>query len=404
LFGNISMLIRSRNAFLTVMMAMGALKLILSAISPASFDLRDMIAMVASGHFPVGPWILLYPRLYNQTPSALEQLKVWSLAAPPGLSSMLLQVSLLFRLPVFAFDVSTAIALYFVGKRMASPVEGMLASLLWFINPYSLFSIELLGVPDVAATFLMVMALWMAISERHFLSGLFLGLGVWVKLFPVLLLPPLLLYAHSRGVRWKSVGWMLCLGLIGLVGYLSWIFPFGAMYLTHYTPVTQPLSFIAGEHAVNGSALWLILFYCLLGFCSKRIRTLLGPLLLTLLVYYALSNPYPQYVIWAMPLMALDVALVSRRRGLLLAFCYALAFVQWFFASSAFLTPSGYSFLMIPLGGANVPWYSQAIGKFLDSPFNRLFVPLVSSGFYASVLVYAADVARSCLNIGAKSE
>jgi hypothetical protein len=320
------------------------------------------------------------------------------------MNSILEQISLLFRLPVLAFDVATAIVLYFVGKRMASPVEGMLASLLWFMNPYSLFSIELLGVPDVAATFLLVIAFWMAISDRHFLSGLFLGLGVWVKFFPILLLPPLLLYAHSRGVRWKSMASILCLGLIGLAGYLSSILPFGMMYLTHYTPVTQPLPFIAGENVVNGSALWLIFFYCLIGLFSKKIKSLLGPLLLTLLIYYALSNPFPQYVTWAMPLMALDVALVSKRRSILFGCSYALAFAQWFFTSSAFLTPSGYSLLMIQLGGSNIPWYSQAIGKFLDSSFSRLFVPLVSSGFYASVLVYALDVTRSCLNIGTVSK
>lgn len=404
MFANISILIRNRNVFLTVLIVIGALKLVLSAIAPASFELRDIILLVGSGRGPVGPWIALYPRLYEQTPSVLEQLRVWWLAPPFGMNRMLEQISLLFRLPVFAFDVATAMALYFVGKRMASTVEGMLASLLWFINPYSFFSIELLGVPDVVVAFSMVMVLWMAISDRHLLSGLFLGLGVWMKFSPILLLPPLLLYEHSHGVGRKTMASVLCLGLIGLVGYFSWILPFGITYLTHYTPVTQPLPFIAGENAVNGSALWLIFFYCSLGLFFKRIKTLLGPLLLTLLFYYALSNPSPQYVTWAMPLMALDVALVSKRRWILFAASYALAFASWFFTSSAFLTPSGYSLLMIPLGGANIPWYSQAITRFLDSPFSRLFMPLVSSGFYASVLVYAADLTRSCLNIGAASK
>ena len=398
------MLVRNRNVFLALMVIISAFKLVLSLVVPASYDLRDMIMLFGSGHNPVGPWIALYPPLYNQSTYTLEQLAAWSSTAPSGMSFSLQLVSLLFRLPVFAFDVATAIAIYYAGRRMASAVGGRWASLLWFVNPYSLFSIELLGVPDVVATFLVVMTFLFLISNRHVLTGVFLGLGVLVKFYPILLLPPLLLYAHAKGASWKNTMSVLSLALLGLLGYIGWIFPFGLTYLTHYTPVTQPLPFITGENVVNGAALGLILFYCLLGLFVRKQKTLLSLLLLTLLVYYALSNPYPQYLIWAMPLMALDVtSLAGRGRRVLFGIFYALAFAQWFFLSSAFLTPSGYSLLMIPLGGNNVPWYSQAIGRFFDSPLHGLFLPMISSGVYASVLIYAADLTRSLFGIGRSS-
>jgi hypothetical protein len=400
LLGSVSILVRNRNVFLALMLIISALKLVFSLIVPASYDLRDIIMLFGSGHNPVGPWIALYPPLYNQSAYTLGQLAAWSSTTPSSMSFSLRLVSLLFRLPVFAFDVATATALYYAGKRMGSAVGGRWASLLWFVNPYSLFSIELLGVPDVVATFLIVMTFLFLISNRHVVAGVFLGLGVWVKFYPILLLPPLLLYAHANGVSWRQIISVLYLTLVGLLGYIGWILPFGLTYLTHYTPVTQPLPFVAGENVVNGAALWLILFYCLLGLFVKKAKTLLSLLLLTLLVYYAFSNPYPQYLIWAMPLMALDVTLAGSGRRILFGISYALAFVQWFLLSSAFLTPSGYSLLMIPLGGNNVPWYSQAIGRFLDSPLHGLILPIVSSSFYASVLIYAADLTRSLFGIG----
>jgi uncharacterized membrane protein len=391
-----SILVRNRKVFIACALTIALLKIFLSAIAPASFDLRDIVKLAGSAHSPIGPWIALYPPLYGQTGSNLSQLQPW-LVQPPSVQLM----SLLFRLPVFAFDVATAIVLYYVAKKTASQIEGRLAFYLWFANPFSLFSIELLGVPDVAATFFVVLAFWLFLSNRPLYGALALALGTWIKFFPILLLPPLMLFGYLNGVSGRRIAAALSIGLIGLAGYLSWLFPIGGsffssiFYLTNYTPVTQPFPFIYGPSAVNGSAFILIFFYCLLGLFWKKPKNLIGILLPTFLVYYAVSNPYPQYLIWAMPLMALDIALLKRRRVILFAIFYTLAFAQWFFTSSAFLTPSGYSLLMIPLAERNPSWYVHAITSFLESYPVALLLPLVSSSFFACVLIYAVDVARS---------
>ena len=149
----------------------------------------------------------------------------------------------------------------------------------------------------------------------------------------------------------------------------------------------------------HGSAFVLIVFYCLLGLFAKRTRSPLPLLISTLLVYYLVSNPSPQYLIWVMPFMALDLAISKNRfKGVLFASFYALAFTQWFFNSSAFLTPSRYSLLLISFIGG-LPWYSQAIANLLDwsqvKLVGVLLLPLISSGFYASAFIYAVEEARS---------
>ena len=382
--------------FIACAITIALLKIFLSAVEPASFDLRDIVKLAGSPHSPIGPWIALYPPLYGQTGSSLSGLQPW-ITQPPSMQP----ISLLFRLPVFAFDVATAIVLYYVAKKTASQIEGRLVFLLWFANPFSLFSIEFLGVPDVAATFFVVLAFWLFVSRRPLYGGVALAFGTWIKFFPILLLPPLMLFAHISGVSGRRIAAVLTIGLIGLAGYLSWLSPIGGsfsssiFYLTNYTPVTQPFPFIYGSSAVNGSAFILILFYCLLGLFWKKSKDLIGILLLTFLVYYAVSNPYPQYLIWAMPLMALDIALLKRRRVILFAIFYTLAFAQWFFTSSAFLTPSNYSLLVIPLADDVLPWYSHVVTSLLEDYATILLLPLVSSAFYACLLVYAADVARA---------
>jgi hypothetical protein len=201
---------------------------------------------------------------------------------------------------------------------------------------------------------------------------------------------------------------MLGLGMVGLVGYLSWVSRFDVLYLFRYSPVTQPLPFISGESVVDASAFGLIVFYCLLGLFAKKSGSLISMLISTLLIYYMVSNPSPQYLIWVMPFMALDLALSRDRfKVTLFAVFYALAFAQWFFNSSAFLTPSRYSLLLIPFEG-NLPWYSQAIANFLDwsklKLVGVLLLPMLASGFYACTFIYALEEARSWFGASTHSQ
>ena len=372
------------------------MKLFLAAIEPASFDLRDIIQFPGPRHNPLGPWIALYPPLYNHWANS-TQIAIWVLS-PPSVDGSLVLTSLSFRLPVFVLDLAIAIILYYLAKRMASAVEGRLACLVWFANPLCFFGIELLGVPDVAATFLVTVALALLLSRRAVLGGAVLGIAIWFKFYPFLLLPPVLLYAHSHGISRRSKFAVLCFGLLGLVSYLSWTYTSDFFFLTNYTPLTQPLPFIAGAGTVNSATFVLIFFYCLLGVFAKKTKDLIAMLLPALLVYYAVSNPYPQYLIWAMPLMALDIALVNRSRSLLFVIFNALSFAQWIFTSSAFLTPSSYSLLLFSLAGVSS-------GFLLSESYSyTLLMPIVSSSFFAVVLFYALDVGRSWFNVASEGQ
>jgi hypothetical protein len=120
----------------------------------------------------------------------------------------------------------------------------------------------------------------------------------------------------------------------------------------------------------------------------------------TLALYYLLLMPGPQYLIWLLPLIAVDLAFADRLRVWIISLLLACAFAQWFLVSSAFLTPSGYSLLMFPLGGAAPPWYSVAIGNFLDSDLVGIIIlPLTSSATFAFLLTYTVEQIRQWFSV-----
>ena len=328
----------------------------------------------------------------------------WYLAAPSAMGLNMQLTSLLFRLPIFTVDIGIAAALYWISMRMATVSEARLATLVWFMNPYPFLSMELLGVPDILAVLFTVLVIGSLILRRPLLSGAFLALGILTKLYPILLLPPILIFTRGEGSRKGKLA-ILCLSLIGVLGYLMWVMPSGSQYLTQYTPVTQPMPVFVGSYITNsyGLVFVMILYYGLLNLFAKGARGTLEVLLPTFLIYYVVSNPYPQYLTWALPFMALDIALHRRRAPLFVAFS-GLAFLQWFLVSPGLITPSGYSLLLIPFTGNQLPWYSIAIGNLLDSPaIGNLIIPIVSSSFYAVIIFYVVDLIRTWFGLGSRA-
>jgi len=255
--------------------------------------------------------------------------------------------------------------------------------------------VELLGLPDVLCIFLVALSFLLLVSEQPFLSAVALGLGAFVKFFPIFLLPPLLIYMHLKGARRRLLLAAAFLGVLGFIGYFGWILPYGFEYLEIPTPVTQQILFVGGiANTVNPVTFGMFGFYGLQYIFMKKDGPL--PMLLSaLLAYYILAAPGPQYLMWVLPLVAVDVVFADRLKRLVISVLLAFVFLQWFLVSSAFLTPSGYSLLMFPLGGGNTSLFSAAIGNFLDSRLvDIIILPLVSSATFAMVLAYSVEQTR----------
>jgi hypothetical protein len=395
----LSIFVRDRTAFLLLMVAAALCKLLVSALAPATYDLRDIMAWIeASAN--LGPWVALDGQIYQfwrfvtKSNAAVSD---WWLAPPTSMSNSLRELSLLLRLPNFMFDVGIAIVLYFLVVERVSHRQARLASLLWFLNPYCLLAVELLGVPDVAASFLSLVAAVLLCKKRAYLAGLSLAAGIAIKLYPILLLAPMILFSRRNlKIGHRSELALISLSLLGLISYSAWDFQMPSIALfTEYTPVTQPMTqlfvSIVGT-GISPSAIALIGVYFAI-WLFDRTDQIADVILPVLLIYYAFSNPHPQYYVWALPFMAIDIVLVERRHLSLLGALLVFAFVSWFFSSGVFLTPSGYSLLFIPLQGSNIPWYSRVTQSFVRSGA-PLLTPLLYAGTSAVAFIYGLEIAR----------
>ena len=386
------------------MIAAVVFKLTAAALVPSSFELQEIVLMAIGREGGGGPWVaienemvLLWMWLTSSTNLPIDWARTVPFVKLNGDISLLLVLT---RLPAFLTDVATTLVLYLVVRSSSSAERARLAVLVWFLNPYTIFAVELLAVPDILAAFMTLVATVLALSRKSVFSGVLLGAGIALKLYPVLLVPVFLIVCLPM-VRRKwlfTIEYAAFIGL-GLLGYFSWASAAGALpisALTTYGPTLQPMDSIFNTFPgarISLVTVVLVVTYAAMYLGARRRQLNLAIVVLaTLLIYFSFSDPYPQYFLWPLPFLVIDLA-CSKRRGVLLTTLVGLQLVDWFFVSDGFLTPSGYSMLLFALKSQNLGGYSLSIGMFLDQ-FGDFWVVIASTLLYAISLIYALDVIR----------
>ena len=399
-----SVVVDDRRAFAATFVLVLAAKLALSALAPASSDLG---VMLLQGQSLGGPWILgidgivkVWASVTGMDPS------VW-VSSPPSLAPGLLFLGLLVRLPTLVFDIGVAGALYLVARQIGAPARlARLTCLAWLLNPYATFAVEMIGVPDVAAVFLTIIMALFLLRKKPVYAGIALALGTALKLYPILLLPMALAYTEQIRTAARARVFLVVASLLGLFAYLAWLFqgnPSNTRLLLEYTPVTQPINSLltfGTEIGVSVTAVALIVTcYVAWIYAEKREVSIVESVLPVLLVYYAFSSLYPQYLLWALPFLTLDV-IVHRRHVGLLSLLLALMFGWSFLYSGAYLNYAGYSLLFFPLQGPHLPWYSQMMNSFLNYPATPVLIPaFLRAGLSAAAFVYALTFFRNWVRL-----
>jgi hypothetical protein len=395
----LSIFVQNYTAFIVLMAAVAVLKLVLVANTPASFDLQ---AIMMHPTFPNSPWGLLENHMFElwklATSSAATDPAEWVHASPTEISLEFRLLSMLLRLPAFFADVALSCVLYLVTMKMTQSTElSRLSSLIWFLNPYNFFAAELLGVPDVTVALLTVVSVLFLLYKRFIPASITLSFAVALKLYPILLVPPIAVYIArtNESHPWRRLIPLITLSVVGILGYLAWLYPYSVAVLSSdYTPVSQPLNlfivaFTLGQGGtVSMTMVALVLTYLLILTLQKS--GLVSTIALTLLAYYLFSNPYPQYFIWVFPFLTLDIVLFKRNRAVLFSLFVIFIFAYWAIVSHAFSTPSNYSLFLIPI--------TQPLMDFMNSSVTKtLLLPLFNAGLYASILIYAIDIVRDAL-------
>ncbi len=166
---------------------------------------------------------LPYKDTFNYPPLTYYFLGTWNLVASPFLGDSYRQwimnwntdwytswdiFKLLFilKIPNLFFDLLTgALLCLFLDPKFQKR-----ALVLWFFNPISLYIIYAISNFDIVPTFLTILSVYFYKKTKFLSSGISLGVGVSLKIFPLLYLPflvlPLLIHKKIKDAAWILVG------------------------------------------------------------------------------------------------------------------------------------------------------------------------------------------------------
>lgn len=114
-------------------------------------------------------------------------------------------------------DGLVAVMVLWMGQDRLSPTLGLMAGMLYALNPISAIAVGLSGHYDPFVVAFALGGLWLALRGRRLWASLALGVGFALKIYPAVLLPWLLLMEKS----WRNRVLMVVLFAVPMV--LSWI-------------------------------------------------------------------------------------------------------------------------------------------------------------------------------------
>jgi hypothetical protein len=247
-------------------------------------------------------------------------------------------VQLVRLVPILA-DACIALVLFRYLHLSVSPIAGLRGGLLYALNPIPVFVSAYHGQFDALPTLFLLLAA-LTITRSTVKSGVWLGLGVWIKSWPVLGLP--VLWSQIKSWR-KKLGFSLLIGIIPLFGVIVYllIFPgniwavfsralgynwgigvWGYSYLFHvvslFVGFAKPFTWLVN----NGRYVTLMLLAFIWLFKARKEMAFAG--ILTVLVgFFAVTHAFSiQYLMWLIPFAIVVEDEKWLRRYTLAAFAY----------------------------------------------------------------------------------
>jgi hypothetical protein len=150
-------------------------------------------------------------------------------------------LNLLLKTPLFIADVGAGLLVMKLVRAMTgSETKGPLSFLAWIANPFNIYWINFDGAVDVIPTTIVLLAIYLALKDRSFLSGFSLAVGGLLRIFPFLTFPFLLFSSRRRNVRsitYLLLGFLLLPIIVLIALYVS---KAGSLEAVTLIPTGQP--------------------------------------------------------------------------------------------------------------------------------------------------------------------
>lgn len=227
--------------------------------------------------------------------------------APVSHFSILFNLQLLLlKLPYLLFDVSIGLLLL---RLFKSERDSKVAFLFWIFNPINLYATYMMGQFDIIPTFFLVLSIYFASKSKLNMAALALGGGIAFKIFPVFLVIPLIILGKTFFDKIKLLG-------LTVVPYLLSILPFigssnfrsEALFASQNDKSLYASLPVSGGESIMLFPASLILFYLLIW--RKIDESSLWKLyLIPLLLFFIFTHYHPQWLIWLIPFLIMDLTL-----------------------------------------------------------------------------------------------
>lgn len=277
---------------------------------PANAPLREAFA---TNVFTYPPFIYWYHGLINIVWVTIFQMHFMNsfiIVNQQAMGDPLFMTTLLLRKSFFLiFDFLT---LWYLVKLVDNQRQKFAVMLLWIFNPVDLYATYMMGQFEIIPVFFMVLSLYYAKINRLYVSSLALGFGIAFKIFPIFVLPVLLMTTQSWMKRFNMFLLAIVPYVLGILIYLP-----SHGYRSTALLANQSLKSLYATIPVSGGEMIylfpaaLLFFYFLYyyrGLYLEMARSILWQnYFVILLLFFIFTHTHPQWFLWITPFMALSL-------------------------------------------------------------------------------------------------
>ena len=231
----------------------------------------------------------------------------------------------LLKLPYVIADI---LCLVFLTKLFPDSRRKRLATVLWLVNPFVLYSAYLMGQFDIFIALFFILAIYAFHKDRNSLAAVCLGISAGFKPFSLVMLP------FVTRSRWKSI--FLGVGTYGLI-----ILPYlhSVAFKTYALLAAQSDKPLYAKIMVSGSQhVPLFILGLVALFWWSRYRPAAFPgwgwLSVPLFLFFSVTHWHPQWLTWLAPFLVLAWVEVEKTRWPIVVLTLAYLVIVLTFDSS----------------------------------------------------------------------
>ena len=331
-------------------------KAVFSSLSVLSYDLRYLLDGLATTWTKVPvPYVTIagpFYELWLSLPINHPDLRSWIGGGPPPLEPSTYLLAFLIKLPILIADFVCAFLIKRIVENRTNSSRGTLAATIWLLNPYVLLTGELQGSIELIPIAFTLAGILLLTRRRVTLGSVFIGLGIALKLFPILLMPALSIY-YIRSRKIRDLLKIVTISLLGLIAYAAWVSAWGIdfggslVFITPFTTVASELILTPYASKIGLATVSAFIFCFLLCiYWVIREENLFDVVFGFLLAYMAFYDWWPQNLLWLVSFMTVDLVVSGKRTKfyyiLLLVSAFLIGLILFDFArlNSVFYVPA----------------------------------------------------------------